>query len=60
MKRDLHSMTLRTPGPNNKLLQFSILQVFPFTSETKRMGVIVKVRFCGVQNDEVANFKNHE
>jgi len=39
-KRDLVSIQLRTP--NNRILDFSILQVFPFTSETKRMGIIVK------------------
>ncbi|KAF5305095.1 hypothetical protein FQA39_LY09357 [Lamprigera yunnana] len=38
--RDLSSMRLRTP--DGKFLNYSILLVFPFTSETKRMGVIVK------------------
>lgn len=38
--RDLSSMQLR--GPSGRLLNYSILQVFPFTSETKRMGIIVK------------------
>ncbi len=33
-------MVLR--GPENNLLEYDILQVFPFTSETKRMGIIIK------------------
>lgn len=41
VKRDLVSMTLRTP--NGDLLDYTILQVFPFTSESKRMGIIVRV-----------------
>ncbi len=41
VRRDLHSMTLCTP--QNKFIKFTILQIFPFTSETKRMGIIVKV-----------------
>lgn len=35
-------MTLCTP--QNKFIKFTILQIFPFTSETKRMGIIVRVR----------------
>lgn len=41
-RRDLVSMQLR--APDGRLYNYSILQVFPFTSETKRMGIIVKVR----------------
>jgi hypothetical protein len=41
VKRDLNSMVLRTP--ENSLLEYDILQVFPFTSETKRMGIIIRV-----------------
>jgi phospholipid-translocating ATPase len=41
VKRDLNSMTLRTPL--NKYLNYDVLQIFPFTSETKRMGIIVRV-----------------
>lgn len=41
-RRDLNSMQLR--APDCRLYNYSILQVFPFTSETKRMGIIVKVR----------------
>ena len=41
IKRDLTNMVLR--GPDNSLLEYEILQVFPFTSETKRMGIILRV-----------------
>ncbi|XP_010859972.1 PREDICTED: probable phospholipid-transporting ATPase IIB, partial [Bison bison bison] len=33
-------MQLRTPG--GQILTYCILQTFPFTSESKRMGVIVR------------------
>uniref|UniRef100_A0A8C2MBQ6 Phospholipid-transporting ATPase n=1 Tax=Cricetulus griseus TaxID=10029 RepID=A0A8C2MBQ6_CRIGR len=39
--RDQSSMQLRTPG--DQILNLTILQVFPFTYESKRMGVIVRV-----------------
>lgn len=42
VSRDLTSMQLRTPS--GQILTFCILQTFPFTSESKRMGVIVRVR----------------
>ena len=38
--RDLNSMILQTPNGNK--MRFDILQVFPFSSETKRMGIIVR------------------
>jgi len=38
--RDLSSMRLRTPY--GQILVFNILQIFPFTSESKRMGIIVR------------------
>lgn len=38
--RDLSSMRLRTPYGQS--LVFNILQIFPFTSESKRMGIIVR------------------
>lgn len=38
--RDLNSMQLK--APDGRLLNYAILQIFPFTSETKRMGIIVK------------------
>ncbi|XP_067888576.1 probable phospholipid-transporting ATPase IIB isoform X2 [Heterodontus francisci] len=40
VSRDLSSMQLKTPG--GQILSFIILQVFPFTSESKRMGIIVR------------------
>ena len=40
--RDLTSMQVQTPSGHT--LNYEILQLFPFTSETKRMGIIVKVR----------------
>lgn len=50
IKRDLNSMVLR--GPQNELLEYDILQLFPFTSETKRMGIIIKDK----QTDEIVFF----
>uniref|UniRef100_A0A6I8QN78 Phospholipid-transporting ATPase n=1 Tax=Xenopus tropicalis TaxID=8364 RepID=A0A6I8QN78_XENTR len=38
--RDQSSMQLRTPS--GQILNFSILQIFPFTYESKRMGIIVR------------------
>ncbi|EDW76123.1 uncharacterized protein Dwil_GK14835, isoform A [Drosophila willistoni] len=43
--RDLNTMTLQVKTPseeNDILLQYQILQLFPFTSESKRMGIIVR------------------
>lgn len=39
--RDQSSMQLRTP--TGQILNFTILQIFPFTYESKRMGIIVRV-----------------
>lgn len=39
--RDLTSMQLQLSNGNTK--SFQILHIFPFTSESKRMGIIVKV-----------------
>lgn len=39
--RDQSSMQLRTPS--GQILNFTILQIFPFTYESKRMGIIVRV-----------------
>ncbi|PKY42453.1 phospholipid-translocating P-type ATPase [Rhizophagus irregularis] len=38
--RDINEMHLRTK--HGDTFEFQILQIFPFTSETKRMGIIVK------------------
>uniref|UniRef100_A0A673UBM4 Phospholipid-transporting ATPase n=1 Tax=Suricata suricatta TaxID=37032 RepID=A0A673UBM4_SURSU len=43
--RDQSSMQLRTPG--DQILNFTILQIFPFTYESKRMGVIVRDESTG-------------
>ena len=40
IKRDLHGMHLRDPHGN--VWKYEILELFPFTSETKRMGIIVR------------------
>ncbi|KAH8282310.1 hypothetical protein KR054_006841 [Drosophila jambulina] len=43
--RDLNTMTLQVKTPNDDndiLLHYQILQLFPFTSESKRMGIIVR------------------
>jgi phospholipid-translocating ATPase len=39
--RDLQSMTLQL-NSTHQLFHYQILQLFPFTSETKRMGIIVR------------------
>ncbi|XP_062342954.1 probable phospholipid-transporting ATPase IIB isoform X2 [Osmerus eperlanus] len=43
--RDLSSMQLRSPA--GQTLSFLILQVFPFTSESKRMGIILREESTG-------------
>ncbi|XP_066208422.1 probable phospholipid-transporting ATPase IIB isoform X2 [Saccopteryx leptura] len=40
VNRDLMSIQLR--APSGQILTFCVLQTFPFTSESKRMGVIVR------------------
>jgi phospholipid-translocating ATPase len=50
LKRDLNTIVLR--APENTLLEYEILQVFPFTSETKRMGIIVRDK----QTEEIVFF----
>ncbi|KAJ8041253.1 putative phospholipid-transporting ATPase IIB [Holothuria leucospilota] len=45
VRRDLNSMDLRTP--TGKEESYSILQIFPFTSESKRMGIIVREESTG-------------
>ncbi|KAH0519369.1 putative phospholipid-transporting ATPase IIB [Microtus ochrogaster] len=40
VSRDLASIQLKTP--NGQVLNYCILQMFPFTSESKRMGIIVR------------------
>uniref|UniRef100_A0A8C2P8H5 Phospholipid-transporting ATPase n=1 Tax=Capra hircus TaxID=9925 RepID=A0A8C2P8H5_CAPHI len=43
--RDQSSVQLRTPG--DQILNFTILQLFPFTYESKRMGIIVRDESTG-------------
>ncbi|XP_076448860.1 putative phospholipid-transporting ATPase IIB isoform X2 [Babylonia areolata] len=45
VRRDLSSMQLRTPIGTT--VSYSILQVFPFTSEAKRMGIILREEESG-------------
>ncbi|KAI1902011.1 hypothetical protein AGOR_G00040320 [Albula goreensis] len=45
VNRDLTTMQLRTPA--GQILTFNILQIFPFTSESKRMGIIVREETTG-------------
>ncbi|KAK3707412.1 hypothetical protein RRG08_034469 [Elysia crispata] len=40
VKRTLDSITLKTPTGNQAT--YTILQIFPFTSESKRMGIILR------------------
>ena len=47
IKRDLNTIVLR--APENNLLEYEILQIFPFTSETKRMGIILRDK----QNNDI-------
>lgn len=43
--RDLQSLHLRTP--QGEILKYQLLQVFPFTSESKRMGAIIREESSG-------------
>ncbi|GBP18501.1 Probable phospholipid-transporting ATPase IIB [Eumeta japonica] len=45
-RRDLHNISLKLRAAN-EILQFNILQIFPFTSESKMMGVIVQEESTG-------------
>uniref|UniRef100_A0AAR2JU06 Phospholipid-transporting ATPase n=1 Tax=Pygocentrus nattereri TaxID=42514 RepID=A0AAR2JU06_PYGNA len=45
VNRDLTSLQLKTPA--GQILTFYILQIFPFTSESKRMGIIVREEATG-------------
>ncbi|XP_072267653.1 probable phospholipid-transporting ATPase IIB isoform X2 [Pyxicephalus adspersus] len=45
VNRDLTCMQLKTPS--GQILTFFILQIFPFTSESKRMGIIVREESSG-------------
>ena len=43
IERSNNSIKLKTEA--GKLLSFTIMQIFPFTSEKKRMGIILRVSF---------------
>uniref|UniRef100_A0A8D3C7I4 Phospholipid-transporting ATPase n=1 Tax=Scophthalmus maximus TaxID=52904 RepID=A0A8D3C7I4_SCOMX len=45
VNRDLSSLQLKTPS--GQILSFHILQIFPFTSESKRMGIILREESTG-------------
>lgn len=42
LQRDRESMTLQSCDSGNDVVRVRILNVFPFTSESKRMGIVVK------------------
>lgn len=46
-RRDLHNISLKLRATNS-IIRFEILQMFPFTSESKMMGIIVKEIKTGV------------
>lgn len=41
--RDLHNISLKLRAAN-EIISYNILQLFPFTSESKMMGIIVQVK----------------
>ncbi|RUS22625.1 protein transporter [Endogone sp. FLAS-F59071] len=43
--RDINEIRLRTPAGD--IIAFEVLQIFPFTSETKRMGIVVRDKTTG-------------
>uniref|UniRef100_A0A6Q2YGQ7 Phospholipid-transporting ATPase n=1 Tax=Esox lucius TaxID=8010 RepID=A0A6Q2YGQ7_ESOLU len=45
VNRDLTSLQLKTPA--GQILTYYILQIFPFTSESKRMGIIIREETSG-------------
>ncbi|KAL4209666.1 putative aminophospholipid-translocase [Rhizopus microsporus] len=52
INRDVNSIQLRV-NATEETLYFDVLHIFPFTSETKRMGIIVKNR----QTDEITFYE---
>ncbi|WAQ89635.1 hypothetical protein PtA15_11A325 [Puccinia triticina] len=45
VSRDRSGMTLRTTS--GQKLEFEVLEIFPFTSESKRMGIIIREKLTG-------------
>jgi phospholipid-translocating ATPase len=41
VERDINDITLRVDS-TGMLLTFEVLHIFPFTSETKRMGIVIR------------------
>lgn len=57
--RDRHSMTLESTHSGQVVARVAILNLFPFTSESKRMGIIVK--FVGTQDSaQTATEDSHD
>lgn len=44
---DREELYIKLINPNGEVEEYDILQNFPFTSESKRMGIIVKHRQSG-------------
>lgn len=47
ISRDRTSMTLSLPSSNDFTATYDILAIFPFTSESKRMGTVIRSRLSG-------------
>uniref|UniRef100_A0A2H1W165 Phospholipid-transporting ATPase n=1 Tax=Spodoptera frugiperda TaxID=7108 RepID=A0A2H1W165_SPOFR len=45
-RRDIHNISLKLRAAN-EIIQYTILQIFPFTSESKMMGIIVQEENTG-------------
>ncbi|GIZ36746.1 hypothetical protein CKM354_000021300 [Cercospora kikuchii] len=51
--RDRRSITLQYTGDNRTVVRVEVLNVFPFTSDSKRMGIIVRfIRDSSLNKDE--------
>ncbi|KAK8169510.1 phospholipid-translocating P-type ATPase-like protein [Phyllosticta citrichinensis] len=54
LQRDRHSITLQSVESGKTVVRVHILNIFPFTSEGKRMGIVVKF-FQGSDSNPVDN-----
>ncbi|EKG19708.1 ATPase P-type K/Mg/Cd/Cu/Zn/Na/Ca/Na/H-transporter [Macrophomina phaseolina MS6] len=54
LQRDRHSITLQSVDTGRTVVRVQILNVFPFTSEGKRMGIVVKF-FQGTEANPTDN-----
>ncbi|KAI7866462.1 phospholipid-translocating P-type ATPase [Spinellus fusiger] len=52
VERDIHTIKLRVRS-SDLVLQFDILNIFPFSSETKRMGIVIRDR----QSNEITFYE---